>query len=474
MKKGSITTRFRIYILIPLLSFAILLSFMFFVLFKNYATEYQQNQLLKQAQNISEALSATNITHMNMGGMGMYLRFLYQSMEEEVWIIDRDLQIVTRGRGGIVYQQLPDKAKQLVLDVFEGKSSINDGFNLYLDDESITVGTPLYDSSQIVGVVLVHTKLENVDTWMNQGMIFLLISLIVGMSISFLAAWMLSKRFTKPLIEMSRMTSQIASGETDVTVNYQYEDELGTLALSLNDMAIQLKQASSQRSEMERLRKNFIASVSHELKTPVTVLSGAIESLLDQMVKPKDIDSYYEKMQRNVLVLKRLISDLLELTRLDSPDFTFEKHPIDTLRIMETCLFNAELSGVEKQIRWEVDVQTMPSMIGDEDRITQLFTILLDNAIQYSYPGKRISIVYHVENNQLIIEDEGEGIDAADLPHIFDQFYKGRSEQGRGSGLGLALASQIARVHHLDLRIESEKGVYTRVIVQFGGSHELL
>lgn len=469
MKQGSITNRFRWYILIPLLSFAILLSFMFFVLFKNYATEYQQNQLISQAQNISEALSSTS-THMSMGGMGMYLRFLYQSMEEEVWVVDKDLQIVTRGRGAITYQQLPEEAKQLVLEVFEGKSSINEGFNLYLDDESITVGTPLYVSSQIVGVVLVHTKVENVDTWVNQGLIYLLISLLIGMSISFLAAWLLSKRFTKPLIEMSQMTSQIASGETDVTVNYRYEDELGTLAQSLNHMAVQLKQASNQRFEMERLRKNFIASVSHELKTPVTVLSGAIESLMDRMVDTEDIESYYGKMQRNVLVLKRLISDLLELTRLDSPDFTFEKQRVNTYEIMDHCLFNAQLSGSEKKIHWHVDVKEMPQMLGDEDRLTQLFTILLDNAIQYSYPDKVISVIYRPEERQLIFEDEGEGIDEHDLPHIFDQFYKGKSEQGRGSGLGLALASKIARVHDLNLRIESEKGVYTRVIVQFGGN----
>lgn len=469
MKQGSITNRFRWYILIPLLSFAILLSFMFFVLFKNYATEYQQNQLISQAQNISEALSSTS-THMSMGGMGMYLRFLYQSMEEEVWVVDKDLQIVTRGRGAITYQQLPEEAKQLVLEVFEGKSSINEGFNLYLDDESITVGTPLYVSSQIVGVVLVHTKVENVDTWVNQGLIYLLISLLIGMSISFVAAWLLSKRFTKPLIEMSQMTSQIASGETDVTVNYRYEDELGTLAQSLNHMAVQLKQASNQRFEMERLRKNFIASVSHELKTPVTVLSGAIESLMDRMVDTEDIESYYEKMQRNVLVLKRLISDLLELTRLDSPDFTFEKQRVNTYEIMDHCLFNAQLSGSEKKIHWHVDVKEMPQMLGDEDRLTQLFTILLDNAIQYSYPDKVISVIYRPEERQLIFEDEGEGIDEHDLPHIFDQFYKGKSEQGRGSGLGLALASKIARVHDLNLRIESEKGVYTRVIVQFGGN----
>lgn len=469
MKQGSITNRFRWYILIPLLSFAILLSFMFFVLFKNYATEYQQNQLISQAQNISEALSSTS-THMSMGGMGMYLRFLYQSMEEEVWVVDKDLQIVTRGRGAITYQQLPEEAKQLVLEVFEGKSSINEGFNLYLDDESITVGTPLYVSSQIVGVVLVHTKVENVDTWVNQGLIYLLISLLIGMSISFVAAWLLSKRFTKPLIEMSQMTSQIASGETDVTVNYRYEDELGTLAQSLNHMAVQLKQASNQRFEMERLRKNFIASVSHELKTPVTVLSGAIESLMDRMVDTEDIESYYEKMQRNVLVLKRLISDLLELTRLDSPDFTFEKQRVNTYEIMDHCLFNAQLSGSEKKIHWHVDVKEMPQMLGDEDRLTQLFTILLDNAIQYSYPDKVISVIYRPEERQLIFEDEGEGIDEHDLPHIFDQFYKGKSEQGRGSGLGLALASKIAKVHDLNLRIESEKGVYTRVIVQFGGN----
>ena len=469
MKQGSITNRFRWYILIPLLSFAILLSFMFFVLFKNYATEYQQNQLISQAQNISEALSSTS-THMSMGGMGMYLRFLYQSMEEEVWVVDKDLQIVTRGRGAITYQQLPEEAKQLVLEVFEGKSSINEGFNLYLDDESITVGTPLYVSSQIVGVVLVHTKVENVDTWVNQGLIYLLISLLIGMSISFVAAWLLSRRFTKPLIEMSQMTSQIASGETDVTVNYRYEDELGTLAQSLNHMAVQLKQASNQRFEMERLRKNFIASVSHELKTPVTVLSGAIESLMDRMVDTEDIESYYEKMQRNVLVLKRLISDLLELTRLDSPDFTFEKQRVNTYEIMDHCLFNAQLSGSEKKIHWHVDVKEMPQMLGDEDRLTQLFTILLDNAIQYSYPDKVISVIYRPEDRQLLFEDEGEGIDEHDLPHIFDQFYKGKSEQGRGSGLGLALASKIAKVHDLDLRIESEKGVYTRVIVQFGGN----
>ncbi|HBS91397.1 MAG TPA: hypothetical protein DEA51_02880 [Erysipelotrichaceae bacterium] len=469
MKQGSITNRFRWYILIPLLSFAILLSFMFFVLFKNYATEYQQNQLISQAQNISEALSSTS-THMSMGGMGMYLRFLYQSMEEEVWVVDKDFQILTRGRGAISYQQLPEEAKQLVTEVFEGKSSINEGFNLYLDDESITVGTPLYVSSQIVGVVLVHTKVENVDTWVNQGLIYLMISLLIGMSISFVAAWLLSKRFTKPLIEMSQMTSQIASGKTDVTVNYRYEDELGTLAQSLNHMALQLKQASHQRFEMERLRKNFIASVSHELKTPVTVLSGAIESLMDRMVETEDIDSYYEKMQRNVFVLKRLISDLLELTRLDSPDFTFEKQRVDTYKIMEHCLFNAQFSGAEKKIHWHVDVKSLPKILGDEDRLTQLFTILLDNAIQYSYPDKVISVIYRPEERQLLFEDEGEGIDEHDLPHIFDQFYKGKSEQGRGSGLGLALASKIAKVHDLDLRIESEKGVYTRVIVQFGGN----
>jgi len=236
-------------------------------------------------------------------------------------------------------------------------------------------------------------------------------------------------------------------------------DEIGELADTMDVLTDRLDEASRQSQKLEQMRRDFIANISHELRTPVTVMRGSLEALVDEVVtEPEQIKDYHRQMLGESVYLQRLVGDLLDLSRLQNNDFEIEMQEINFCDIVDDAVRSAQHIAARKNVN--LKLQKMPTLCtfyGDYARLRQMLLVVLDNAIKFSPEQGTVEVTL---NEQILtIRDYGSGIAQDILPYIFDRFYKSRSEQNKtGTGLGLAIAKQIAERHHIKLTAQNAQG----------------
>jgi Signal transduction histidine kinase len=236
--------------------------------------------------------------------------------------------------------------------------------------------------------------------------------------------------------------------------------------------SVVLVQDISESERLEQLRRDFVANVSHEFRTPLTVIRGSLEALVDGAVeKSEDIKRYQQRMLAETRVLERLVGDLLELSRLQSGKITINKEKIHLPSLLADAVKSLQTIAEKKGIKIEyLSEQEVPALPGDYDRLRQLFVIFLDNAVKYSPENTKVSVKTSLlEDNTLlvIIRDQGYGIAADKLIHIWDRFYKAdNSRKGNGTGLGLAIAKHLIELHDGKVSVQSELGKGTVIEIK--------
>jgi len=233
--------------------------------------------------------------------------------------------------------------------------------------------------------------------------------------------------------------------------------------------SVALVQDISKSERLEQLRRDFVANVSHEFRTPLTVIRGSVEALVDGMVeKSEDIERYHHRILSETRSLERLVGDLMELSRLQSGKITINKDPIHITNLLTDVVKSLQTIADQKGIKINYQPeQDLPPFPGDYDRLRQLFVIFLDNAVKYSPDNTLVSVKSRIlEKNTLsiIIRDQGYGIAADELPYIWDRFYKvDKARQGLGTGLGLAIAKHLLELHDGKVSVLSEPGKGTEI-----------
>ena len=223
-------------------------------------------------------------------------------------------------------------------------------------------------------------------------------------------------------------------------------------------------------TELERLeqtRRDYVANVSHELRTPLTAVRGLLEPLADGMVKDEETQQrYYRIMLREVIRLSHLITDMLELSRLQSGSEHMEISPVNIQELLLDTHQNYLHEAEQHKIHLALDMDDIPYAMTDSDRVEQLLVILIDNAMHYTPAGGTITIrarMFDANTILVSVEDTGCGIAAGDLPHLFERFYKtDKSRREGGTGLGLSIAKQITEKLGEEIYVESEQGKGSR------------
>lgn len=223
----------------------------------------------------------------------------------------------------------------------------------------------------------------------------------------------------------------------------------------------------------EKIQKEFVANVSHELKTPVSAIKGASELLLNgAMNNPEILAEFLEIIFKENERLAYMIEDLLELSRVDSEDYRFNIQQIDLVKIAEECQQTFKTKLHDKQMRLIIETESAMKISGDAQRLKQVFVNLISNAIKYSNNETEIRLIFKSDWKNIYVEcrDQGIGIPRKDLKHVFERFYrvdKARSRDSGGTGLGLAIVKSIVTRHHGRIYVKSQNGKGTTVYLEF-------
>ncbi len=291
----------------------------------------------------------------------------------------------------------------------------------------------------------------------------LTIAALVAAMLALIVGFLLARTLTRPLHALTQATEKMAGGELDQQVSITSHDEIGELAESFNRMSRQVAQAN-------RLRKQMTADVAHDLRTPLTVIAGYVESMRDGDLAPtpERLDTIYTEIHR----LQSLVQDLRLLAVTDAGELRLNIAPLDLRALLERLSASFQLSAQQKGLTLHLETDPdLPTINADEARLDRVLCNLITNAIRHTPSGGFVTIktMRKPENIFISVEDTGEGIPAADLPHIFDRFYradKSRTDaDGASSGLGLAIARALIEAHGGRISAESEVGKGTKITI---------
>jgi signal transduction histidine kinase len=284
----------------------------------------------------------------------------------------------------------------------------------------------------------------------------------------------LEKRIIVPIERLRQGVNEIAKGNYDVRVECGMPNDLGLLITSFNEMAEELSQAEKVQAEYEENRKNLIANISHDLKTPITAIQGHIEALLDTAAtSPENQEKYLKVIHHNTAYLNRLIDDLFLFSKLDMDklEFHFESVSIgDYLTdLMEE--YQLELGGQDIQVRFSSMLEGETTVYLDGKRMYQAINNIIRNAIGHGPDhGLALSVKLYLQGEWVAIDiqDNGPGIPQDKLPHIFDRFYRIDTERTKdleSTGLGLAITRELVQAHGGEITVSSREGEGTRFTV---------
>jgi len=280
----------------------------------------------------------------------------------------------------------------------------------------------------------------------------------VALIAAIIASFFVSRQVVTPIQKMMKLSHCIAEGEYEERLSIpgrlqsDQVDELGQLALSFNQMAEKLEKT-------EIMRRQLIGDVTHELRTPLTAVKGYLEGLMDGVITA-DPDTY-QQMHTEINRLQRLVNDLQELSQVESGAFQLVFTSISPSIILETIQRNFEYQFEEKNLQLEIEIEpNLPEVLVDKDRIIQVLTNLVGNALQYTPFGGRVQIKVRREKLNLLfsVSDTGIGISAEQLPNVFNRFYrtdKSRARASGGSGIGLTIARALVKAHQGRIWVES-------------------
>lgn len=336
-------------------------------------------------------------------------------------------------------------------------------FSGLYDDTRYVVSVPITDAKtgDAIGLVMVSTPMSATKNILDKlSDIYLFVSLLAVVTVMFIMS-VFARRHSNPLREMAQAASAFGHGNLNarVAVKSTYPQEVEELALAFNNMASSLQKSEYQRQE-------FVANVSHELKTPMTTIGGYIDGILDGTIPEKDHHRYLRLVSDETKRLNRLVRSMLDISRLqDQGGITEEKKTrFDIEECAGQVLITFEQKILQKAVNVEVNMPEHPVYtIANQDYITQVIYNLLDNAVKFCPEAGTIGLSIKEGNSKAYVSiyNDGETIPADELPLVFDRFHKmdkSRSQNRDGWGLGLYIVKTIVCSHGEDISVSSLNG----------------
>ena len=345
----------------------------------------------------------------------------------------------------------------------EGDFARKTDLGLY-ERSRFVVGVPVLgkDGATALGAVFAVASTTSMDTMWQAFLGLFLMTAMVVLMIAFAVCSVTTMRQIKPIREMAQATRLYAEGDFDVRMkDYGRSDEIGELAASFNRMAETLQQT-------ERKRRDFIANISHELKTPMTTIAGYTDGILDGTIPPESEKQYLQIISDESRRLSRLVRRMLDVSQLQVMDPLKSGSRFDVCESMRRVLISMEKKITDRHLDVEADIPEEPILVrGDNDMITQVIYNLLENAAKFARTGTALylGVTTAADGKAYVtVRNLGDTIPADELPKLFERFHKSdksRSEDKDGVGLGLYIVKTILEQHKEQIQVTSEDGVTT-------------
>lgn len=488
--RNRIAKKMLIYFCVLLLCFSAVIIFLFSSILRDRTDTIYKDVLREKAESI-----ANTITNSSGGGktdINQYTELINDLIPESVWTISKGTDSIETGHGhrknrrriektydDIKLYDLPQDSGQVISEALAGRVSYTENFSNLLTSSSITVGVPVYNQNnrEVIGAVLLHSPLSEMNAISEISINVLGVSLLISIMLSLIGSYVLAIMFAKPLLSMNTHSLELANGNYIFKNNVMENNEFGDLAKTLNMLTDRLYEASLESDKLDQLRQEFIANISHELRTPITVLRGSIEALNEGVITgTKKKKEYYEHMYKETIYLQDMVNSLLDLSRIQNPDFDFEMKNINLVDVLNDA--NRSIKQIAKSRNIEINTNFEEQYIdvyADYSRLKQLFMIILDNAVKFSSDGSKVDFIVNNSDAGVSIEitNFGTEIDRDMLPNIFDRFYRAKYENNKqGTGLGLPIAKQLCIRQGIDINVESH-AAQVKFIMKFSNSKAL-
>lgn len=451
MKWNSIVVKLGASILGIVLIILLPLGFVTQQIFLGFYYNKVQDQLIDLS-----AQYAQSITSIKDNEILRMFETLAKMTDQEIIIVNSQGKVIANS--GI--PSIMEINKNTIHDVSSLKKAlfIKDEFNdKELKNRYLYIGRPLYNHSQFIGGIYVFSSIGQIIKSIDIIKKLLILAGIGSLMLALGLIFMVSRRLANPLIEMTDVTKRIAKGDLKSRVVLSTKDEIGLLAESINDLAIELDHYRSNRQE-------FFASISHELRTPITYLEGyahALEHHLYQSEEEKE--SYLIIIRQEANRMSQLVNDLFELSKMEEGKFPIHLEKVDLIEVLDNAVNKTRLKAKEKELQLIFDYHlSLPFVIADGARLEQVIINLIENAIRYTKKGFiKINVLHKASHLVIVIQDTGIGVPEEDIPYLFDRFYrveKSRSRNYGGTGLGLAIVKQLIILQNGTINVHSQVG----------------
>ena len=458
--------------------FVVVLGVIYMRLYEQSLMDNYRAQTKEKAENVAKRCSDLAMAG-NPDGWQQYLLTLTQIEKMDIWSVSNDEAKYPLPGTFALYREDFEQQKSyqssygdILNNVFHNIPTSHTEYSEAYGKDVITVGVPVLGiNGEVSGAILLNVLVENQERVVASSWRLIFISGAIALALAFVTALFFVGTLSSPIRKIRRTALELADNNYEVTTKVNRNDEIGELAYTMDFLSEKLQENERERKNLEQMRLDFFANVSHELRTPITVMRAYTESLVDGVVTdPEKIRRSYERMLGECQGMERLVGDLLLLSKMQNPDFEVEKEPVNLVQIFEDLRKSAAAIGKEKNITAELYTELpVIMMLGDYDRLRQMFLVILDNAVKFSPEDSVVHIRITCEEHIVVsIRDEGIGISEEEQKYIFEKFYKSRLRQNaKGSGLGLAIAKQIAIKHGGTIEIQSEVGKGTEITFYF-------
>lgn len=461
----SIFVKLLVTYLAIIISFIAVLSLLISVVYNWYVFDQKQKELEKTGYYVSELVNKLERKEISQLELNHSLDSMGYISDSMIYALRIDKKTLENPKNLQLGEDLEENYLlsdlQTILNgesVFR-KKQYSQKFDMYV----VFSGVPWKTSSGISGAILLFSPISEINSNIAKLNLVIWVMSIALILLSALVIYYNSLRISKPIKQMELAAVRLASGENSEDLIVKSTDEIGTLAKSFNYMKQQL-------ASTEKMRSEFIASVSHDMRTPLTSINGFVSGMLDGIVKPEDYNKYLAIIKEETLRLTRLTNDILQLAKLQSGSLRLNRENLMVTEILNFGINSTKVLMEEKSIHLNLECPKATKVYADKDKLKQILINILENAVKYTDTGGEIVISVNAKpsSTEFRVRDTGIGISPEDLPQIFEKFFrvdKSRSSPG-GTGLGLNIAKSLIELHEGKIWAVSTLGAGTEIIFE--------